>query len=336
MPRVSVLLPIYNTNPRHLTEAIDSVLGQDFADFELLIVNDASTDEAPEKTVLTYKDTRITYVRNVKNAGIGGVRNQLIGMARGEYLAVMDHDDISLHERLARQVAFMDANPDVAICGTAHRRFGTPFKRDTVKYPPRHADIMAALFFKCVIHHPSAMIRAETLKRHGIRYDEVLVSSNDRKLYLDVAAYAKLHNLPEVLCLYRHHKGMTSRTKRQAIVADKERLNTALLDKIEVGLTTEQRHVFDRFTMNRRTPIKDSKTLADVEQVLSALVAANDRSGYFPREEFRISCAKYLVKRCTDAVRNGGVASKDLLARTPLPVARLRQPLLLRLRNFIA
>ena len=105
MPRVSVLLPVYNTRPEHLREAIDSILAQTFADFELLILNDCSTNADVEEVVKSYTDPRIVYAVNERNLGISPSRNRLLDMAQGEYLAVMDHDDISLPERFEKQVA---------------------------------------------------------------------------------------------------------------------------------------------------------------------------------------------------------------------------------------
>jgi len=111
MPRVSVLMPVYNTKPEHLREAIDSILSQTFTDFEFLILNDCSPNADVEEVVKSYDDPRIVYTVNERNLGISGARNRLLDMARGEYLAVMDHDDISLPERFEKQVAFLDAIP---------------------------------------------------------------------------------------------------------------------------------------------------------------------------------------------------------------------------------
>ena len=99
MPKVSVLFPVYNTEEKYLRAAIDSILEQTFTDFELIIINDASTDKNVEKVVMSYQDKRIRYSVNPTNQGITKTRNTLISMAKGDYLAVMDHDDISLPNR---------------------------------------------------------------------------------------------------------------------------------------------------------------------------------------------------------------------------------------------
>lgn len=105
MVRVSVLMPVYRTNEEYLREAISSILAQTYSDFEFLILDDCPEDDR-ELIVKSYKDRRIKYLRNETNMGISESRNKLVDMARGEYLAVMDHDDVSLPERLEKQVNY--------------------------------------------------------------------------------------------------------------------------------------------------------------------------------------------------------------------------------------
>ena len=107
MPKVSVLFPVYNTNETFLRAAIESVLAQTFTDFEFIIVNDASSDPNVEKTVKSYTDERIRYYANEHNLGISLTRNKLLDLAVGEYLAIMDHDDVSLPTRFEKQVDFV-------------------------------------------------------------------------------------------------------------------------------------------------------------------------------------------------------------------------------------
>lgn len=105
-PKVSVLTPIYNTDPEYLRERIESILNQTFSDFEFLILNDSPDNNEIEKIVLecAKKDKRIKYSKNDYNMGITPSRNKLLEMANGEYLAIFDHDDISLPKRLEKEV----------------------------------------------------------------------------------------------------------------------------------------------------------------------------------------------------------------------------------------
>ena len=169
MPRISVLLPVYNTPELYLRECIDGILSQTFADFELIIVNDASPDENVERTVKSYKDSRIRYVLNEKNMGISETRNKLIDLAQGEYLAVHDHDDVSVPERFEKQVAYLDAHPEIGILGTAHIEIP---KNKIVMHPLENDEIEERLMYDCPLIHPSVMMRKSVLIKTGVRYDK--------------------------------------------------------------------------------------------------------------------------------------------------------------------
>ena len=114
-PRVSVVMSVYN-GARYLREAVDAVLAQTFSQCELIIVDDGSTDGTME-ILCAYSDPRIRLIRNDRNLGAAGARNRAFAAARGEYIAIQDADDASVPERLAAQVAYLDARPDVALIG---------------------------------------------------------------------------------------------------------------------------------------------------------------------------------------------------------------------------
>ena len=116
-PRVSVLTPVYNTNIEHLHQCIDSILNQTFTDFEFIILNDSPENTELESEILSYSDKRIKYYKNDKNIGISESRNRLLQLARGEYIAIFDHDDISIPDRLACQVEFLDTHPNIGVIG---------------------------------------------------------------------------------------------------------------------------------------------------------------------------------------------------------------------------
>ena len=216
MPRVSVLMPIYNTRPEHLREAIESILAQTFTDFEFLILNDCSPNTDVEEVVKSYDDPRIVYSRNERNLGISGTRNRLLDMAQGEYLAVMDHDDISLSERLAKQVAFLDAHPEVGIVGTLTKRMSSG---EVKTRPTTDVEIKKMLMAHCDLSHPSCMIRASVLKKHGIRYEKMFSPAEDYALFARLIPVTEFAILPEVLFIYRDWKGNTSNLQAKKMEA---------------------------------------------------------------------------------------------------------------------
>lgn len=218
MPRVSVLMPVYNTRPEHLREAMDSILAQTFTDFEFLILNDASTDPQVEDVVRSYEDGRIVYAVNERNLGISGSRNRLLAMAQGEYLAVMDHDDISLPERFEKQVAFLDDHPEVGLlCSQA----GAPDSDDVTSFPLDNLSIKKSLMIWCRYCHPASMIRASVLKEHGLRYEPMFSPCEDHALFCRMIPYTDFAVLPEVLFLYRNWEGNTSHIRQKALEAGK-------------------------------------------------------------------------------------------------------------------
>lgn len=115
-------MPVYNSNLAYLKETIESVLNQTFSDFEFLILNDLPQNLELENFILQYakKDERIRYFKNPRNLGISGSRNKLIDLAKGEFLAVIDHDDISVKERFEKQVAFFGRKRRSRRCGRWH------------------------------------------------------------------------------------------------------------------------------------------------------------------------------------------------------------------------
>src|SRR4051812_15533497 len=115
-PKISVLLPVYNAEP-YLKEAIDSVLQQTFADFELIIINDGSKDRSAD-IIKSYTDKRILFI-DQENIGLSATLNKGIALARGEYIARQDNDDISRPERFRKQVTYLDAHPRTMLLGTA-------------------------------------------------------------------------------------------------------------------------------------------------------------------------------------------------------------------------
>ena len=144
MPRISVLMPVYNTRPEHLREAMDSILSQTFTDFEFLILNDASTDPRVEEVVKSFSDPRIVYAVNERNLGISGSRNRLLDMAKGEYLAVMDHDDFSFPTRLEKQLAFFAV---FYIKKYAERHYDNRDRQKNICMPVEHTPRAASVVY---------------------------------------------------------------------------------------------------------------------------------------------------------------------------------------------
>ena len=212
--KVSVLMPIYRTDERFLREAIESVLGQTFGDFELLLLDDCPEDPR-EAVVKDYPDRRIVYLRNDRNLGISASRNRLIDESRGEYLAVFDHDDVCRPERLAKQVAYLDAHPECGVVGG----WTKPTCGTVNAFPESDHEIRLALMEKSSIWHPAAMIRKSVLLKSGVRYEQEYTPVEDYMLWIRLMPHTVFHNLQEIVLDYRWHAGNTSVVRKRELDA---------------------------------------------------------------------------------------------------------------------
>lgn len=207
-PKVSVMMPVYNA-ALYLREAIDSILSQTFTDFEFLIINDGSTDASGE-IINGYADSRILYIENKENLGLVETLNRGIALARGEYIARMDADDISLPERFARQVAFMDAHREVGACGTAFQFFGD--SDHIAIHPEDYTHCFTLLSLNSSLGHPTSMIRKAILNRHAIRYEPEFAYAADYAFWIRISQVSCISSLTETLLLYRWHTTNMSKT----------------------------------------------------------------------------------------------------------------------------
>ncbi|GAB7554697.1 hypothetical protein NRB_42100 [Novosphingobium sp. 11B] len=209
-PRVSVILPCYN-GEAFLREAVQSILEQSFADFELVIVDDGSTDASPVLLArMAQGDERIRVVTQ-PNGGIVAALNTAIDHSRGEYIARMDADDVSFSRRLAFQVAWLDDNPHTVIVGgqavsdrhptaaSIRTCGGRHTATDLSVFPPRVAVSM----------HPLIMIRATALKAMG-GYRNDYRHAEDYDLFIRAAAFGRIDNPPVDVLFYRRHDGAIS------------------------------------------------------------------------------------------------------------------------------
>ena len=215
-PRVSVLTPIYNTNPAHLREMIESILSQTFTDFEFLILNDSPDNTEIEKIVLEYAkhDRRIKYAKNEKNMGITPSRNKLLDMARGEYVAIFDHDDISMPTRLAQQVAYLDAHPSVGVVSGWLQYFQCPDDGHIQTCPEYDHEIKCALTDNCYFPHTAAMVRKSVLDENNIRYEKYYSPCEDYQLWNRLMDKTLFYCVQDVLVKYRAFAGNTSHAQQ--------------------------------------------------------------------------------------------------------------------------
>lgn len=205
-------MPVFN-GERYLREAIDSILTQTLTEFEFIIINDGSTDRSAE-IISTYDDPRLKVIHNQPNIGVTLSLNKGLDLAAGQYVARMDCDDVSLPERLAKQTAFMDAHPEVAVCGTWARVIDSTGQVIRFNEAPTGKQLELNYWRLNPIIHPSAMIRISQLD--GLRYDDQIRYAQDFDLWLRMKFKYDLYNIPEYLLLHRVHNESITRTKNAA------------------------------------------------------------------------------------------------------------------------
>ena len=267
-PTVSVALPIYNGDA-FLREAVDSILAQTFRDWELLLVDDFSTDSSRRiAEEYAQRDGRVRVLTNTQGKGVAGAGNTGLAAAAGVYVARMDQDDVSLPERLQRQVRFMETHPQVGACGTWFRYLGT---QEVIRYPESHADIKIRLLGNTALAHPSVIMRRSVLLASGLRYDAAFDCAEDYHLWIRLAAVTELANIPEVLLEYRAHAAQISQQFSPAQTAQVRQLR--LLQAQALGLVLAPEEVALYLALVTAAPLTQAQLPAArqlVERVLAA------------------------------------------------------------------
>ncbi len=245
-PKVSVVMPVFNA-AAFVRTALDSILTQTFSDFELIVVDDGSTDDS--LVVLddyACRDSRLRVIQSDVNVGVATSLNVGLDAARGEYICRMDADDISRRERLARQVTFLDQHQNIGVLGTATRCFGPSIDRRWA-LPASDNACRARLLFSVPVAHPTAMIRRCILEEHGFRYQPQYKHAEDYDLWERMMDFTQFANLREVLLDYRCHDKSASKTAEAAPGLERfeviSSIFSRLLRKLGIQLTRDEAYV---------------------------------------------------------------------------------------------
>jgi hypothetical protein len=210
-------MPTYN-GERFLRPAIESILNQTFCDFELIVIDDGSTDSTPRiLDEFKAQDDRLIVLTNERNLGIAGATNRGLAAARGEYVALQDHDDISLAHRFQTQMDFLNSHPEIALLGSA----ATLIDENGVAYdecpePEDDIELKWETLFRCPIRHTSVMVRRGVMcEIGGYSADPTLTVATDYDLLSRVVMRHRVANLNERLIKWRRHPSAASITRDQ-------------------------------------------------------------------------------------------------------------------------
>lgn len=280
-PRVTVLMPVYN-GERYLRDSVESILGQTFTDFEFLIVNDGSTDSSVS-IIQSYNDPRICLIHNDRNLGVVASLNRGLELARGEFIARMDADDISRPERLAVQVDFMDTNRQVGVCGSWVRYISSSHS-SVWRLPEKSEAIRCWQFHSVGVAHPSVIMRRQLFVENGLLYDPQFRHIEDYELWGRAIRYMDFANIQKVLLDYRISTeqicALHSADQHNAIAP----LRLQRVRELRIEPTSDQQHLHEMI-MNGVLP-PESVQLDRAEQWLMQLESANRETGMYPAQYF--------------------------------------------------
>lgn len=205
-PKISVVLPVFNAQ-KYVGNAVRSILSQSFTNFELIVINDGSSDGTTAiLSEFQKQDSRLILISR-DNKGLVASLNEGVDLARGEWIARMDADDIALPQRFERQLQWLEQT-GADICGSWIQLFGTADKR-IIKHSQTDGAIKMELLFGSPFAHPTVMMRSELVR--NLRYDSVWEKAEDYDLWERAARSGwKMTNVPEVLLQYRQHETQIS------------------------------------------------------------------------------------------------------------------------------
>ena len=204
MPKVSVLMPLYNAE-KYVKKAIQSILLQTFEDFELILIDDCPTDHTME-IVADIQDPRIKIVKHNENKGISAARNTGFKACSGKYIALMDDDDLASKDRLEKEVAYLEQQEDIDVVGGRYCMIDENDKIVQMMGEPLRNPyfIKASLMFYDPIGNGSTMFRREFVERHKIRYQDHWLGMEDYRFWIDCSLHGKITNLNDVFLYWRN------------------------------------------------------------------------------------------------------------------------------------
>ena len=292
MCKVTVVLPDYNVEA-FIQDTINSLLRQTFQNFELLVLDDCSTDGTVER-VQAMNDARIRLIRNSRNLGRAGTDNAALEYVRGEYIAKMDGDDLCYPTRLARQVAYLDQHPAVNVVGSFMQNFGASTYLNW--YPAAPVDAQVLTLFTLPTGNPSAMLRASLFREQGLRYDATLRQTEDYDFCARYIRQLHIATIQEPLVQYRVPPNVRKKDilSERATVSDDVR--EELLRQWQLPFTARELAVYNTIAMLER-PLRDIE-LAEVEAWLQKIVRHNETAPLFEPAALRRGVGKRWFEVC--------------------------------------
>jgi glycosyltransferase involved in cell wall biosynthesis len=308
---VSVLLPAFNSE-KYLSDAITSIFNQSYSNFELIIINDGSTDQTAE-IVKSFKDSRIKYYENEQNKGLIFSLNKGIDLCKGKYIVRMDADDISFPERIKKQVEYMEQYPEVGVAGSWFIRFGKGAQKK-FRVSGDHEILRSMLLFNSCLCHPSVIIRKSVLTANNLKFRNEYKHAEDYDLWVELSKVSKLGNLQDYLLKYRMHASQVSSAHNQHQRSTAELIRRNFLSHLGFELNEAQLKVHS--IIGNNLLITSMNTLEDIEKYLNELIRQNTELKKIDVEKFNFRMGNLWCDSCGNT--NLGRAAYKAFFNSPL------------------
>lgn len=280
MPKISVIIPLFN-KVDFIKEAIDSVLNQTFQDFEIIVVDDGSTDGSQE-IVKSYTDKRIRFYQNEKNLGTAENANRCIELATAPYIARLDADDVMLNNRLAIQYDFMEQHPEIGISSGSLELFGA---LNEIKHLPlRPKQCFAELLFDTPIAQGASILRKEIIEENNLRYINTGYNvGEDWLMWYRLSKVTQFSNVEDRLIRYRIHEGNVTGKNNHGYYASRKVVYEYMFKDLGLPLDKIDIHFCTKFHFVNKV---DAKMISEFYEWVSYLKKWNSENRKFEADYF--------------------------------------------------
>jgi glycosyltransferase involved in cell wall biosynthesis len=319
-PTLSIVMPVYNA-AAYIREAVASILNQTFTDFELIIINDGSTDDSME-VLNGFKDSRISILDNEKNSGIVFSRNKGIDAAKGKFIAPFDSDDIALPEKFEKQISFLHKNPDFGMIGSwawLIDKHGKKLKEKWKVNAPAER-IPAILLFRNYFVQSSMVIRSEVIPSG--KYSKGFDVVEDYKMWFDITRNHKSWNFPDYLVKYRIHKKGASQSDQHQYDLRDMMMFDYIYGILGITLNPVQKKLL--VNLKKGKPFESPDHLRLLEQFMIQIIETNKQLRTYNFQELIKAIYNRFLKACFLS-RHHGVGTLRILATSELTILYLRR-----------
>lgn len=314
---ISVIMSVYNEE-RYLAEALESIRSQTYESWELIIIDDCSTDRTPEILAeFCARDGRIHSYRNETNQGLTVNLNRALEMAQGDYIARMDGDDLSHPDRFERQLQYLEEHPELMLISCRTQTFGQQHLQSDIQGTPE--ELRCRMLVRPVLAHPGFLSRAAVYRGLGYRYDESFRQAQDYELAARLTRRYSIGICPEILLEYRAHEGQVSSKAGSRQFANADRVRTFLLGELDITLTGEEWTAYHRLILEERTG--DPAAYQAVMEILDRIIAQNDRRHLYDPQILKETLGRIMAdwmirsKRPGILLRAGRILHHDAIYR---------------------